>query len=101
MVDALTVVMGASAGFVAGYAAGYALRKMLNWFMFLLGSMLLMLVYFEMLGIITINWARLGELLAAGIGVLQGTISLLEGMALTVPLAGFAAGFIVGFTQGG
>ena len=100
MVDVATIVMGASAGFIAGYAAGYALRKMLNWFMFVLGSVLLVLMYFEMLGVITVNWARLGELLVASISALQGTISGLETVALTVPLVGFAAGFYLGFTQG-
>lgn len=101
MVDAVTVIMGAGVGFIAGYAAGYSLRKMLNWFMFVLGSQLLMLMYLERLGVITVHWDRLGGLLAASISALQGTISLFEGMALTVPLAGFAAGFVVGFTQGG
>lgn len=100
VVDALTVIMGASVGFIAGYAAGYALRKMLNLFMLLLGSHMLMLMYLNMLGVIEIHWDELAKLLAAGIGALQGAVSLLKGMALTVPLAGFAAGFIVGLTQG-
>ncbi|HIC98631.1 MAG TPA: hypothetical protein EYP08_02970 [Pyrodictiaceae archaeon] len=101
MVDTLTIVMGATAGFIAGYAAGYSLRKMINWFLFILGSQLLVLMYLEKLEVITIHWNRLGELLATSISALQGTISIIESMALTVPLVGFAAGFIVGFTQGG
>ena len=101
MVDVTTIVMGVSAGFIAGYAAGYALRKMLNWFMFVLGSVLLVLMYLGMLGVITVDWARLGELLAAGISALQGTISDLETVALSMPLVGFAAGFYIGFTHGG
>jgi len=99
VVNTLTVIMGAGVGFIAGYAAGYALRKMLNLFMLLLGSQLLMLMYLNMLKVIEIHWDKLAEFLAASIGALQGAVSLLKGMALTVPLAGFAAGFIVGFTQ--
>ncbi|HIC87580.1 MAG TPA: hypothetical protein EYP03_05180, partial [Aquificae bacterium] len=64
------------------YAAGYSLRKMLNWFMFVLGSQLLILMYLEKLDVITINWDRLGELLVASISALQGTVSLFKGMAL-------------------
>ncbi len=100
MVDIYSIVLSSSVGFIAGYATGYAVKKALKAMMTILGGVLAILLYLDYLQVITINWARLQLLLSEAIGAIQSGLTGIQAVALSAPIVGFAAGFIVGLQQG-
>ncbi|RLG23146.1 hypothetical protein DRN85_09885 [Methanosarcinales archaeon] len=93
-----TLAIQAAGGFVTGALIGYALRRAIKVFLSILGIWLLSIVSLGTIGIITINWAELNELVSniiAWLGIESGNIASfistagVFGLTLTV---GFFAG---------
>ncbi|MFN3870726.1 MAG: FUN14 domain-containing protein [Aquificaceae bacterium] len=82
------------AGF-AGFVVGFAVRRILNFFLLLLGLYLLSLMWLSSKGIISVNWDQLFLLFK---GMFEGFTAFVHGLIRKLAFAGsFAVGFAIGF----
>jgi len=97
-VELSTLALQATGGFVTGTLIGYALRKAVKVALTVLGLWLLSIVSLSYVGIVTVNWAALNELVAKAIGWL-GMSS--ENIASFISSAGvFGLTLSIGFFTG-
>jgi len=79
--DAATLAVQASSGFVVGALVGYAVRKVTGFIATLattfLGLWLLSFVALAQLGVVSVNWGALGALVALLLSALSGFLSWL------------------------
>lgn len=82
------------AGF-AGFVVGFAIRRVLNFFMLLMGLYIISLMWLSSKGIIQVNWENL---FALSKGMLEGFGAFVHGLIKKLAFAGsFAVGFAIGF----
>jgi len=88
-------------GGVGGFIAGYALKKISKLVVVLIGLFFLVLLYLGYSGIISINYDKLLEAIANGLGLGGQVAKWLIGIISVLPLVGsFALGFFLGFKMG-
>ncbi|MCX7989438.1 MAG: hypothetical protein N2648_02205 [Aquificaceae bacterium] len=81
------------AGF-AGFVVGFAIRRVLNFFLLLLGLYLLSLMWLASKGIIEVHWAQLFVLFK---GMFEGVGEFVQGLIRKLAFVGsFAVGFMIG-----
>ncbi len=81
------------AGF-AGFVVGFAIRRVLNFFLLLLGLYILSLMWLASKGIITVQWEQLFALFK---GMFEGFTAFVHGLIRKLAFAGsFAVGFAIG-----
>jgi len=105
--DLATLALQAAGGFVTGALIGYALRKAIKVFVTVLGLWLLSVVYLGYIGVVTINWNKLNELVTnilSWLGIQSGNITSFISSAgifgLTLAVGFFAgAGFLHAVTN--
>jgi len=98
--DIYGIILNGSVGLLAGFAVGYAVKKILKILLFLIGASLALLLYLNHEGLIEIKWEKMKEALTGIFNSLRGALGAYQAMAVSVPLAGFAAGFILGLKYG-
>ncbi len=82
------------AGF-AGFVVGFAVRRVLNFFLLLLGLYLLSLMWLASKGIVSVHWDQLFALFK---GMFDSFSGFALGLAKKLAFAGsFAVGFAIGF----
>ncbi|RMH80363.1 MAG: hypothetical protein D6674_03825 [Acidobacteria bacterium] len=82
------------AGF-AGFVVGFAIRRVLNFFLMLMGLYLLSLMWLANKGVLTVNWDQLFVLFK---GMFAGFSDFVLGLVRKLAFAGsFAVGFAIGF----
>lgn len=97
-VELATLALQAAGGFVTGALIGYALRRAIKIFLSVLGLWLLSIVSLSYIGVVTINWSGLSELVSKIVGWLG--ISA-ENIASFISSAGvFGLTLSVGFFAG-
>ncbi|MFN4319495.1 MAG: FUN14 domain-containing protein [Aquificaceae bacterium] len=82
------------AGF-AGFVVGFAVKRVLNFFLLLLGLYLLSLMWLASKGVISVNWDQLFFLFK---GMFEGFTAFVHSLIRKLAFAGsFAVGFAIGF----
>ena len=82
------------AGF-AGFVVGFAVRRVLNFFLLLLGLYILSLMWLSSKGIVEVNW---GQAFVLFKGMFEGFSEFVQGLIRKLAFAGsFAVGFALGF----
>ena len=82
-----------------GFLAGYALKKILKVVMVLAGLFVLGLLGLSYMGIITVNFAALEDVVRRGVEGLAGWSP--DALTQVIPLSGgFILGFILGLKKG-
>jgi uncharacterized membrane protein (Fun14 family) len=96
-------------GGVAGFAIGYALRKIIQLLLIALGAILLVFLYFQYQGYLSVRWEKISaaiqgalhmdstQITGNGYGMINSVINSL-GIPLT---SGLAVGMIIGFMRAG
>jgi uncharacterized membrane protein (Fun14 family) len=86
---------------VVGFLVGYAIKKLVKFFLFLIGLFLVALVGLEYMGAVKINYDKLGEALLSALNSIQAMLpeitSMLSGLFYSLT---FAAGFVLGLMKG-
>lgn len=82
------------AGF-AGFVVGFAVKRVLNFFLLLLGLYILSLMWLASKGIIEVHW---GQIFALFKGMFVGFSEFVQGLIRKLAFAGsFVVGFAIGF----
>ncbi len=85
-------------GFFIGFTVGYAVKKFLKLFLFVLGVYFITLIWLQHVGVVTIHWDLVQQLVQQG---QSNAKHYLEALQKSVPFAAsFGAGFAVGFKMG-
>ncbi|HEX2014831.1 MAG TPA: FUN14 domain-containing protein [Nitrososphaera sp.] len=97
-------------GGVAGFLVGYAIKKVFKITLFLVGLFIAAMGYFSYLGILSVNWDKLGATasdVTTGLGNTTGQATAAGDQLVTalvnfgIPFTGtFAAAFVFGFIKG-
>ncbi|RLF08532.1 MAG: hypothetical protein DRJ60_00275 [Thermoprotei archaeon] len=96
--DASTLALQAVGGFVAGGLIGYAIRKAAKWILVATGFMLLPVFGLWHLGLVSVNWEGVNELVGKFVGWLGMNLS---DMSLVLASAGaFGVSGLLGFFFG-
>jgi uncharacterized membrane protein (Fun14 family) len=86
---------------VVGFLVGYAIKKLVKFFLFLIGLFLVALVGLEYVGAVKVNYDKLGEALLSALNSIQGMLPqitpMLSGLFYSLT---FAAGFVLGLMKG-
>ncbi|MEN3027663.1 MAG: FUN14 domain-containing protein [Aquificaceae bacterium] len=81
------------AGF-AGFVVGFAIKRVLNFFLLLLGLYLLSLMWLASKGIIEVHWSQFFVLFK---GMFEGVAEFVQGLIRKLAFMGsFAVGFMIG-----
>ncbi len=82
-------------GGVMGFIVGYTLKRVLKFFMLIIGLYILSLIWLADIGVISVEWAKLEEFLRNFMS--QGE-TLVKNLVRTVSFGGsFAVGFAIGW----
>ena len=86
---------------MGGFIVGFAIKKISKFIAFLLGLLVMLLLYLGTSGIITINYEGLWNTLAGTIGFAAQAVAWVIGLLSLLPfMGGFLAGFLLGFKFG-
>ena len=75
-------------------------KKVFKLFLVVIGCWLAATLYMYHLGVIEVHWDRLSEILSGVFGAAKETLGVYKELAASIPLAGFAAGFVLGLKYG-
>lgn len=98
--DIYSLILSGSAGFVGGFALGYAVKKILKILLLGIGLMTAAILYLDHIGVVEVKWNKFQEWLVSMVEGLRGTLTLYHSLSISVPLAGFGAGFLLGLKYG-
>lgn len=85
-------------GGIGGFLVGYAVKKIVKIIGFFVGLSLLSLLYLDHVGLISVNYGKLTEVIS---GLLQGAIETFPVIVGYLPLAtSFTAGLTLGMMKG-
>jgi len=99
-IDIYSLIFSGSVGFVGGFALGYAVKKILKIVLFGVGLMIAVILYLNHIGVVEVKWSRFQEWLLSIVEGFKGTLALYHGLSISVPLAGFGVGFLLGLKYG-